>query len=100
MPTNPSPTANLPCEQCGYLNEPERVYCHNCGAKLDRSLLPKAEAEKKEEHPAAARKPIQKMTNPKSGSILREIKTLFTVVFFSALLAAVWDFLQKPEEVP
>ena len=86
-PPPPNPGATLPCEQCGYArNEPERVYCHNCGAKLDRSLLPKA-AEKKQENPAEARKRIAKMTNPKSGVVGREIKAFFKVLFFSALLA-------------
>jgi hypothetical protein len=101
MPTNPppAPAPGLPCEQCGYNNEPERVYCHNCGAKLDRSLLPKA-AEKQQEHPDQARKRIQKMTNPKSGGIGREIKALFKVAFFSALIAAIFLILQKPDDLP
>ena len=33
-----SSTPKLTCGQCGYENEPERVYCHNCGTKLDRSV--------------------------------------------------------------
>ena len=99
MPPNPSPTANLPCEQCGYLNEPERVYCHNCGAKLDRSLLPKTE-EKKQEQPDKARKRIAKMTNPQSGWFGREVKTLFKVAFWSAAIAAVFQICREPEGVP
>ena len=99
MPSNPQPTPTLPCEQCGYNNEPERVYCHNCGAKLDRSLLPKA-AEKPQEDAQKAKKRIEKMTNPRSGSIGREIKTLFKVAFFSALIAAIFLILQKPEDLP
>lgn len=100
MPANPpAPAPTLPCEQCGYANEPERVYCHNCGAKLDRSLLPKAQ-EKVQEHPDKAKKRIAKMTNPKSGSFLREVKTLFKVAFFSALIAAVFLILQKPDDLP
>jgi hypothetical protein len=99
MSSKPSPSAGLPCEQCGYNNEPERVYCHNCGSKLDRSLLPKA-VEKKEEQPEKARKRIEKMTNPKSGSVGREIKALLKVAFFSALVAAIFLILQKPDDLP
>ena len=101
MATNPPPTPGptLPCEQCGYVNEPERVYCHNCGSKLDRSLLPKA-AEKTQEHPEKARKRIAKMTNPKSGAVGREIKAFFKTAFFSALLAAVLLFCWGPEFFP
>ena len=97
--SSPSPAPALPCEQCGYVNEPERVYCHNCGAKLDRSLLPQGRRENRR----ASRKPrkhIEKMTNPKSGVVMREIKAFFKVIFFSALLAVVLLIFQKPEDLP
>jgi hypothetical protein len=29
----------LICPECQHENEPERVYCHDCGAKLDRSAV-------------------------------------------------------------
>lgn len=100
MPANPSSSANLPCEQCGYLNEPERVYCHNCGAKLDRSLLPKVEEKKKTESPEKARKRIEKITNPKSGGFFYELKTLFKTLFYAALVAAVILIARPPNGVP
>lgn len=100
MPPNPAPTPSLPCEQCNYINEPERVYCHNCGAKLDRSLLPKATEKQKTDDPDKARKRIAKITNPKSGGVWREIKTLFKVAFFSALVAAIYLIVMKPDGVP
>jgi hypothetical protein len=99
MSTNPSPSASLPCEQCGYLNEPERVYCHNCGTKLDRSLLPKSE-EKKQESPEKARKRITKMTNPQRGWFWVEIKTFFKVLIYAALTAAIFLIAQAPDGVP
>lgn len=100
MSNSPSaPTPSLPCEQCGYNNEPERVYCHNCGSKLDRSLLPKA-AEKTQENPDKVKKRIEKMTNPKSGTFGREVKTLFKVAFFAALVACIFLAAQKPEDLP
>ncbi len=99
MPTNPSSTANLPCEQCGYLNEPERVYCHNCGSKLDRSLLPKSEG-KKGESPEKARKRISRMTNPQAGWFLRELKTFFQVLIYGVIAAAIILFAQAPDGVP
>ncbi len=99
--TDPATAANLPCGQCGYENEAERVYCHNCGAKLDRSLLPKEEENsQKTETPAQARKRIAKMTNPKAGGGLREVKTALNVLIYSALLAALFLITQKPEGVP
>ncbi len=91
----------LLCAQCGYSNEPERVYCHNCGAKLDRSLLPRAEeGPKKTESHDAARKRISKMANPRSTSFARECKTLLTVLAFAAASAVLILFALKPDGVP
>lgn len=99
MPPNPSSTANLPCEQCGYLNEPERVYCHNCGSKLDRSLLPKAD-KKKQEDPEVARKRISKMTNPNSNSVGRQVKAFFKATLGAVAVAALIVMAKTPDGVP
>lgn len=98
---NSTPAANLPCDQCGYENEAERVYCHNCGAKLDRSLLPKVDGHgKAPETSEQARKRIARMTNPKAGGGMREVKTALQVLLYSALLAALFLVTQKPDDVP
>src|SRR3954447_24308694 len=31
----------LVCPECRRENEPERIYCHDCGARLDRTALAK-----------------------------------------------------------
>lgn len=99
--TDSAAAINLPCEQCGHENEVERVYCHNCGAKLDRSVLPKPdESDGKTETAEKARKRIAHMTNPKSGGALRELKTAANVLIYAALLAAVLLIIQKPHGVP
>jgi hypothetical protein len=92
-----TPTPTLKCAQCGYENEPERVYCHNCGTKLDRSLLPKETVSRKESLKATRRR-VKKMTNPGSG--LAEIKTGISVLIWAALLAAVYLLLSAPAKVP
>ncbi len=92
--------ANLTCEQCSYVNEAERVYCHNCGAKLDRSLLPKSEDEKGKESPAVARKRIAKMTNPNSGGAMREVKALVKTLAWAAVAASLLLVAKVPEGVP
>jgi hypothetical protein len=93
------PPANLPCAQCGYVNEAERVYCHNCGSKLDRSLLPTHE-EQGGESPEKARKRISKLTNPKTGFVLQEVKTFFKVELSAVIAAALFLIAQKPDGVP
>jgi len=98
MPTTPSgPT--LTCSQCGFANETERVYCHNCGAKLDRSLLPKA-SETSKDSVEKVRKRVHKMANPGGTSATRELKTLANVIVYAVLAAFIIGFIREPEGVP
>jgi hypothetical protein len=99
MASNPPTPANLPCAQCGFVNEAERVYCHNCGSKLDRSLLPTHD-EQGEDSPAKARKRISKITNPKTGFVFQEVKAFFKVELAAAAVAALFLIGQKPDDVP
>jgi hypothetical protein len=97
MATTPAPT--LTCAQCGYVNEAERVYCHNCGTKLDRTVLPTA-AEQKQETLGQTRKRVKKMTTP-GGGIGGYISTLMSVLFWAAVVAALLlVFVIPPDNVP
>jgi hypothetical protein len=90
----------LTCAQCGYANEPERVYCHNCGTKLDRSLLPK-ENDRKNESIEKTRKRVRKMTNPgQTGAVAREIKAFFKTIVWAAIVAALILFALPPDGIP
>lgn len=96
----PNDKLTLRCSACGHENEPERVYCHECGQKLDRSLLPQLE-EAKEKDSAAVRKRVKKMMSVKGpGPIVQAVKTFFLVVFLAALIAAGYLFISKPVGVP
>jgi len=98
MANSPSgPT--LTCSQCNFANEAERVYCHNCGAKLDRSLLPIVEETNKESI-QKARKRVKKMTNPGGHDVLREFKTLGKCIVWGALSALIIGIVREPEGVP
>lgn len=99
MASTPPTPANLTCGHCGFVNEAERVYCHNCGSKLDRSVLPQAE-EQKERSPEKERKRIEQITNPKTGIVFQEIKTLLKVELYAVLAAALIVIALKPEDVP
>jgi uncharacterized Zn finger protein (UPF0148 family) len=96
----PTQTLKLTCGQCGFENEPERVYCHNCGSKLDRSVLPKLEEQKKEESVEEARKRVAKMTNPSATSLAREIWTFCKTVGAAALCASLILVARQPDGVP
>lgn len=91
-------TKPLVCKQCGYANEGERVYCHNCGTKLDRSLLPATS--EIEESPEKKQKRIKKIVSPKRGFFAGSGKT-FIFTMLSALLVAVLLLIaMQPDDVP
>ena len=52
----------LACPECQRQNEPERIYCHDCGARLDRSAL--AKVAPKEEDPAIIQRRLKQMLDP------------------------------------
>src|SRR3954470_20899329 len=99
MSTNSAPAPTLQCKECEYQNEPERVYCHNCGAKLDRSVLPKEEQIRRES-PDKARKRIMKMTNPGASRVRRELGALVKTLIFAALVACLVQALRAPDHLP
>jgi hypothetical protein len=95
----PTPISTLTCKECGYNNEPERVYCHNCGAKLDRSVLPKEEQIRREP-PEKARKRIMRMTNPGANPFRQAAVTAIKTFLYAVLAAGVILIALEPEDVP
>src|SRR5207237_1793160 len=51
------------CGECRHENEAERIYCHNCGERLDRSA---AAAQKPIVDPTETHRRLQKMLGPPS----------------------------------
>lgn len=91
-------TTTLVCKQCNFENEPERVYCHNCGAKLDRSLLP-PEATKRTD-PVLVQERVRKMVSPRRGGGLRWLRSLFLSLLIAAVLGLVVVMLRPPDDIP
>ncbi|HEX4665555.1 MAG TPA: zinc ribbon domain-containing protein [Chthoniobacterales bacterium] len=58
--------SKLICPDCQHQNEPERIYCHNCGARLDRSSLVTEKADAGESE-AQTQKHLKKMFDPRRG---------------------------------
>src|SRR5262249_49427586 len=56
--TTTASTVKLICAECRHENEAERIYCHNCGERLDRSAV---SAQQKGQDPNAERRRLQKM---------------------------------------
>ena len=91
-------TTTILCKQCNFENEPERVYCHNCGAKLDRTLLP-IEAIRRDD-PVVVQERVRKMMSPKRGSAKRVFKNLALTLLISVALAAFVQIVRPPRDIP
>ena len=90
----------LVCTACKHENEVERVYCHNCGEKLDRSLLPQLDEAQSAEEMAKAGKKVKQMMNPNRFAWMRSIKTFVLIEIFAAIVAAGFLAAQAPENLP
>ncbi len=86
------------CKQCGHENEGERIYCHQCGAKLDRTVL--AAEKKHEEPPEKARRRVQRLINPARGFFLGWQKALFNSLLAGAIVAACVLASRPPDGIP
>lgn len=95
-----SDTRKLVCSACKHENEPERVYCHNCGEKLDRSLLPKIEETVSEEDVNKKKKQVQRMMNPNRFRLGVALRKLVLILLLSASVAAVYLATQAPVDTP
>ena len=91
-------TTTLVCKQCNFENEPERVYCHNCGAKLDRSLLP-PEATKRSD-PVVVQERVRKLVSPRRGAGMRWLRHLVSSLALAAALAVAVVIAKPPDDIP
>ncbi len=83
------------CGECRHENEAERIYCHNCGERLDRSM---AAAQKPMVDPTETHRRLQKMLEPPS----RRRHNFFAVskLVLAAVAAAALVEIALPPELP
>lgn len=88
------------CQNCGYENEPQRVYCHNCGEKLDRSRVVKV---RRKETPrvanaasSAGRVPARLRHAPPRWRLTAFART----ILLGALAASLISLLTPPQKLP
>lgn len=82
------------CSECRHENEAERVYCHGCGARLDRSAITK-----QKEDPEDAQKRVKKMFDPQRDRI-RALFFKVSKVLLLACGAAALVQMALPPDVP
>jgi hypothetical protein len=87
----------LICPECRHENEPERIYCHDCGTRLDRSTLTKAES--KEEDPQATQRRLKSMLNPQGAKRRMRLFQASKLILGALVVAAVVQMI-RPADVP
>jgi len=93
--TTTTTMTKLVCGECRHENEAERIYCHNCGERLDRSM---AAAQKPMVDPTETHRRLQKMLEPPS----RVRHNFFDVgkLVLAAVAAAALVEMALPPELP
>src|ERR1700704_4382075 len=87
----------LVCPECRRENEPERIYCHDCGARLDRSALAKV-APKGEDVKATQRR-LRSMLDPRRAKIRLMFFKVSKLILGPGALAAIIQ-MGLPADVP
>jgi hypothetical protein len=88
----------LVCPDCQYENEVERIYCHSCGARLERSGLIKDKATI-DESDAQARAHLEKMLRP-PGLWKRRLTQFLKLLLGAICLAALVEIILPPDLPP
>jgi len=88
----------LICPECRRENEPERIYCHDCGARLDRTALAKT-APKGEDVKETQRR-LRTMLDPQRAKMRHLFFKTSKVILGAFALAAVIQMILPPDVPP
>ncbi len=87
----------LICPECRRENEPERIYCHDCGARLDRSGLTKEKAAPAEEDSKETQRRVAALFDPRRGLLRQRFFQASKLILGALFLAAIVQMLRGPE---
>lgn len=85
----------LICPECRHENESERIYCHSCGARLDR-----AAAGLRKDDPTETRRRVKKLFDPQRAKFRLLFFTVSKLVLGACALAAVIQMILPPDVPP
>ena len=88
----------LICPECRRENEAERIYCHDCGARLDRTALAKS-APKGEDAKETQRR-LRTMLDPQRAKMRHLFFKTSKVILGAFALAAVIQMILPPDVPP
>src|ERR1700720_2524941 len=81
------------CAECQHENEVERIYCHNCGERLDRSVVA---AQQKTHDPEEVHRRLQKMLGPPNRT-RQHFFAVSKLALAAAVVAALVEIVLPPE---
>lgn len=87
--------SKLICPECGRENEPERIYCHECGARLDRSAL--ATGKPAQEEAKQTQRRLRRMLNPQGAKIKQRFLAVCKLILAACATAALIEIISPPE---
>ncbi|HEY1581624.1 MAG TPA: zinc ribbon domain-containing protein [Chthoniobacterales bacterium] len=91
--------STLVCQDCKHQNEPERIYCHNCGARLDRSGVIKDKIQANETEVQTQQR-LKKMFDPRRGRATRTALKFIKTILAALVTALIVVMLLPPAEIP
>jgi hypothetical protein len=90
-------TTKLVCPDCQHENESERIYCHDCGARLDRSGASSKNAPSQADTRSQAH--LKRMLDPKRDRLKGTVRQLIKVLLGAAVCAAL-VLMALPPDLP
>ena len=88
----------LVCPECQRQNEPERIYCHDCGARLDRSAL--AKVAPKLEDPKETQRRLKQLLDPGRIKLRLMFFKISKLILGACALAVLIEMLRPPIGLP
>lgn len=88
----------LVCPDCRHQNEPERIYCHECGTRLNRTDLVRKETAAREGDSAETHRRLQKMLNPRFVILRANLLMVAKILAGACVAAALVLIFMEPEE--
>src|SRR5436305_15033329 len=93
--TTAATTTKLLCPECRRENEPERIYCHACGTRLDRAAV-----RFKKEPIQDTHNRVKRMFDPQRAKIYAFLRGFGRVIFGAGLVALLLDMVLPPDVPP
>ena len=89
--------SQLVCPECRHENEAERVYCHNCGAKLNRTAPATVPGKTDDAETVATRERLRRMMDQRGVKARHLIFNIAKLVLGACLFAALIQMFLAPD---